>query len=185
MGRIKSSLALGALGFALSGCSIVAPPYTPSLDNIQALKNSGAAPTRVGKFNETGTAVPYPIQLRANTMRSPYGNTWSAYLSEAVTRELTMAGKLSPNADVEISGTLLRNEIDPAISTGTGDVSARFVVKKGDAVRYDQVKSVHREWDSSFAGAVAIPKAVTEYGFTVQALLATLYADPAFLDALK
>ncbi|WP_454764284.1 hypothetical protein [Cupriavidus campinensis] len=185
MGRIKSCLALGALGLALSGCSIVAPPYTPSIDNVQTLKNSGAAPTRVGKFTETGTAVPYPIPLRANTLRSPYGDTWSAYLSEAVTRELTMAGKLSPDADVEISGTLLRNEIDPAISTGTGDVSARFVVRKGDAVRYDRIKSVHREWESSFAAAVAIPKAVTEYGYTVQALLTALYADPAFLDALK
>lgn len=185
MGRIKSSLALGALGLVLSGCSIVAPPYTPSLDNVQALKNSGAAPTRVGTFNETGTAVPHPISLRANSLRSPYGSNWSAYLSEAVTRELTMAGKLSPKADVEISGTLLRNEIDPAIGTGTGDISARFVVRKDNTVRYDQVKSVHREWESSFAGAVAIPKAVTEYGYTVQALLATLYADPAFLEALK
>jgi len=185
LGRIKSCLALGALGLALSGCSVVAPTYVPSIDNVQTLKNSGAAPTRVGKFNETGTAVPYPIPLRANTLRSPYGDTWSAYLSEAVTRELAMAGKLSPNADVEISGTLLRNQIDPAISTGTGDMSARFVVRKDGEVRYDQVKSVHREWESSFAAAIAIPKAVTEYGYTVQALLAALYSDPAFLDALK
>lgn len=185
VGRIKISLALGALGFILSGCSLVAPPYPPSLDNVQTLKNSGAAPTRVGTFAETGPGVKHPISLRANSLVSPYGGTWSAYISEAVTRELTMAGKMSPNADVVISGTLLRNEIDPAIVTASGDVSARFIVKKGETVRYDQVKSVHREWDSSFAAAVAIPKAVTEYGYTVQALLATLYADPAFLEALK
>ena len=185
MGRIKTSLALGALGLVLSGCSVVAPPYPPSLDNVQALKNSGAAPTRVGTFNASGTGLKHPIPLRANSLESPYGGTWSAYLSEAVTRELTMAGKMSSDADVVISGTLLRNEIDPAIVTASGDVSARFVVKKGNTVRYDQIKSVHREWDSSFAAAVAIPKAVTEYGYTVQALLATLYSDPAFLDALK
>ncbi|MCG5262248.1 hypothetical protein [Cupriavidus gilardii] len=185
MGRIKSCLAVGVLGLVLSGCSIVAPAYVPSIDNVQTLKHSGASPTRVGTFNETGSAVPHPISLRGNKLRSPYGNTWSAYLSEAVTRELTMAGKLSPDADVEITGTLLRNEIDPAIGTGTGDMSARFIVRKGGAVRYDKVKSIHREWESSFAGAVAIPKAVTEYGYTVQALLGALYADPAFLEALK
>ncbi|SOY67321.1 conserved hypothetical protein [Cupriavidus taiwanensis] len=185
VGRIKISLALGALGFILSGCSVVAPPYPPSLDNVQTLKNSGAAPARVGTFTESGSGVKHPISLRANSLVSPYGSTWSAYISEAVTRELTMAGKMSPNADVVISGTLLRNEIDPAIVTASGDVSARFIVRKGDTVRYDQVKSVHREWESSFAAAVAIPKAVTEYGYTVQALLAMLYADPAFLDALK
>lgn len=185
VGRIKTSLAFGVLGFILSGCSVVAPPYPPSLDNVQTLRNSGAAPTRVGTFTESGPGVKHPMSLRANSLESPYGGTWSAYLAEAVTRELTMAGKLSPTADVVISGTLLRNEIDPAIVTASGDVSARFVVKKGETVRYDQVKSAHREWDSSFAAAVAIPKAVSEYGYTVQALLATLYADPAFLDALK
>lgn len=189
MGRIVTSLALAALGFAVSGCSMVAPAYSPSVDNIQALRTSGPGPARVGTFTTTpGPATPNPIQLRANTLRSPYGGTggtFSAYLSEAVTRELAMAGRLSPTSDVEVSGTLLRNELDAAIGTGTGDISARFVVRKAGTVRYDQVKSVHREWESSFAGAVAIPKAATEYGYTVQALLALLYADAAFLDALK
>lgn len=186
MGRILSSLALSALAVVVSGCAVVAPAYTPSIDNVQALKGSGAGKARVGAFNAMqGTANPNPIPLRANTMRSPYGGTFSAYLSEAITRELTMAGKLAPDSDIEITGTLLKNQVDPAISTGTGTIEARFVVKKGGAVRYDRVKSAQREWESSFAAAIAIPRAVQEYSISVQTLLANLYADPDFINALK
>jgi hypothetical protein len=186
VGRVVSVLALSALGLVASGCSIIAPNYSPSIDNVQSLKNSGIQPAKIGAFTTAaGPATASPIKLRGHNMRSPYGGSFSAYLSEAITRELTMAGKLSADADVEISGTLLRNEIDPAIGTGTGDIEARFVVRKASVVRYDQVKRAHREWESSFAGGVAIPKAVSEYNYTVQALLGTLYADPAFLDALK
>lgn len=186
MSRISSTLALAALGVVVSGCSMVAPVYPPSIDNVQVLKNSDVQGAKVGAFTSAGgAATPNPIPLRANKLQSPYDGGFSAYLSAAITRELELAGKLSRSADVEISGTLLRNEIDPAIVTASGDIEARFVVRKAGTVSYDQVKSVHREWDSSFAAAVAIPKAISEYGYTVQALLAELYADPAFLNSLK
>lgn len=183
MGRIASLLALSALCLVASGCSIVAPRYSPSIDNVQTLKNSGIQPAKVGQFaTAAGPATASPITLRGHKMRSPYGGSYSTYLSEAITRELSMAGKLSAGADVEITGTLLRNEIDRAIGTGTGDIEARFVVRKASVIRYDQVKRAHREWESSFARGVAIPKAVSEYNYTGQALLGELYADPAFLD---
>lgn len=59
------------------------------------------------------------------------------------------------------------------------------MVRKGDVVRYDQVKTLQHEWESSFAGAIAIPRAQQAYPGLVQRLLAALYADQAFLQALK
>lgn len=64
-------------------------------------------------------------------------------------------------------------------------MEARFVVSKAGTVRYDQVKTIRYEWESSFAGAVAIPRAQQEYPNLVQRLLAILYTDQAFLDALQ
>jgi hypothetical protein len=85
-----------------------------------------------------------------------------------------------------VSGALQKNDINAAgFGTATGDIAARFVVKRGGEVRYDQVKSIHDEWDSSFAGAVAIPRAQQRYPVMVQKLLAALYADPDFVQALK
>ena len=51
--------------------------------------------------------------------------------------------------------------------------------------KYDQVKSIHDVWDSSFMGAIAIPRAQERYPIMVQKLLAELYTDPAFMGALQ
>ena len=72
-----------------------------------------------------------------------------------------------------------------SFSTGHGDIEARFIVKRGGTVRYDGTKSNHSEWDSSFLGAVAIPKGQQAYPTLVQGLLSNLYSDPAFVAALK
>jgi hypothetical protein len=170
-----------------SGCGLVAPQYSASMDNVQLLKGAGDISAKVGKFD----FVPGPgnydsISMRASHMSSPYENSYSAYLTEAIKQELSLAGKLKPETDIEITGALLKNEINVAgLNVGTGDIQARFIVKKGTIVRYDQTKSVHHQWDSSFIGAVAIPRGQQQYPTLVQKLLATLYADRDFLTALK
>ena len=101
-------------------------------------------------------------------------------------QDLELAGKLAPDAKIEISGALQKNDIDiPPVGSGTGDLEVRFVVKRGGETRYDQVKAIHDTWDSSFVGAVAIPRAQARYPIMVQKLLAELYADPAFVEAVK
>ncbi|MGE5467813.1 MAG: hypothetical protein ACM3Y9_10355 [Ignavibacteria bacterium] len=182
---------LGLLGVLVAavmsgGCSIMAPQYSASMENVQRLKDNMPAAAKAGTFTAaTDGKTNDAISLRASSMGSPYG-TYANYLGEAVKQELQMAGKLNPTTDLQISGVLMKNEIDVSgFGTGYGNIEARFVVKKGDVVRYDQLKSVHSEWESSFAGAVAIPRGRDEYGRLVQRLLAALYADKSFLDSLR
>ncbi|MEX3957069.1 hypothetical protein [Trinickia sp. EG282A] len=170
----------------LSACSLVAPPYSPAVDNIQSLKNVTTAHAKIGEFeSRKGAQNPYPVPLRANLLRSPVGGSFGAYLADAMTKELMMAGKLSPQSDVEISATLLQNDIDVGIATGAARLSARFIVTRSGRVRYDQVKSARTQWDSAFAAMIAVPKAREEYPLAVQKLLGELYADPAFLEAIQ
>jgi hypothetical protein len=169
-----------------SGCSMVAPRYSASLENVQKLKDSGAQTTNVGAFESTpGKQNPTSISLRGSSLSSPYDGSYGKYLAEALKQELSLAGKLAADAQIHVSGALQKNDINAGMSTATGDIAARFVVTRGGAVRYDQVKSIHDEWESSFVGAVAIPRAQERYPVIVQKLLAALYADPAFLQALK
>ena len=186
MGR--GSLVL-AMAFALlaSGCSLVAPRYNASLQNVQRIKDVDGQPLKVGEFTSTpGPDNPKSISIRGSSLTSPYDGSFAKYLSEALRQELSLAGKLSGDAQIEVSGALQKNDISiPPVGNGRGDIAARFVLKRNSQVRYDQVKSVHDEWDSSFIGAVAIPRAQNEYPTLVQKLLAELYADPAFQAALK
>jgi hypothetical protein len=186
MGR--SSLVL-AMAFALlvSGCSLVAPRYNASLQNVQKLKDADGQAVTVGEFTSTpGSDNPKSISIRGSSLTSPYDGSFAKYLSESIRQELSLAGKLSADAQLEVSGALQKNDISiPPVGKGRGDIAARFVLKRNAEVRYDQVKSAHDEWDSSFVGAVAIPRAQNEYPTLVQKLLAELYADPAFQAALK
>ncbi|TNC76415.1 hypothetical protein FHI69_15790 [Janthinobacterium lividum] len=169
----------------LSACSTVAPPYTPSMDNIQTLKNSAASQAKVGVFAAQKNADA-PLSMRGSSLASPYAKSYSVYVAEALKQELSMANKLAPDADIEISGTLLQNEFDASgFSTGTAMLEARFIVKKAGEVRYDQIKTASHEWPSSFAGAIALPRAMQEYTVVVQKLLAQLYQDKAFNNSLR
>ncbi len=176
-----------AVTILASGCSHIAPQYSASIDNVQTLKDAGKATAKVGEFaSSKDKGNVNPISIRGSSFSSPYQDSYSNYLAEAIKQELSMAARLAPNADIEVSGTLLKNDLDASgFSTGHAQIEARFIVKKDQQIRYDQVKSARHEWPSSFAGAVAIPRAVQEYPNLVQKLLASLYADQAFINALK
>jgi hypothetical protein len=186
LGRALVLAVLVSSAALASGCSLMAPRYTASLDNVQKLKDGGIAPTKVGTFrSDSGKDNPPSISLRGSSLASPYNASYADYLAEALKQELSMAGKLAPDAQIEVSGVLQKNDISVPIGTGYGDITARFIVTRAGAVRYDQVKSIHDEWESSFVGAVAIPRAQEQYPILVQKLLAAVYADPAFVQALK
>jgi hypothetical protein len=176
-----------AVSLSLVGCAGPAPNYAPSIDNVEALKKIGAKPIKAGVI---GVAAGMPgasaMNLRANTMVSPIGSNYGDYLAAALRQELELAKLHNPQSDIEISGTLLKNNMDVGgVSTAEGQMEARFVVKAGQAVRFDKVKRVEHQWESSFAGAVAIPLAAQNYPVMVQKLVASLLSDPDFVNAIR
>lgn len=184
--RISPAMVLLATVALNSGCALQAPRYTASLENIQKLKDTNTQTVKVGAFTATpGKDNANPISLRGSSLASPYSGSYAEYLAAAIKEDLSLAGKLAPGAQIEVSGALQKNDIDVGVGTGTGYLEARLVVTRSGAVRYDQVKSIHDEWESSFFAAVAIPRAQERYPVMMQKLLAALYEDPAFLDALK
>lgn len=187
MRRVAMLILVTLLVTMVSGCSMMAPQYSASIENVQKLKDGGNIAAKVGKFDSNADqANANPISLRGASLMSPYENSYAVYLVEAIKQELALAGKMNPNVDIEISGVLLKNDIDASgFSTATGDIEAKFIVKKGERVLYSQIKTIHHEWESSFAGAVAVPRAQQEYPRLVQRLLAALYADQDFILALK
>src|SRR5258706_9119129 len=109
--------------FALStGCSLVAPKYSPSLENVQKIKDANIQATRVGSFDFTAAAGnANPISLRGSSLNSPYGNSYANYIAEAVKQELTLARKFAADAPLEVSRPLQKNDVNiPALGKGTG-----------------------------------------------------------------
>lgn len=170
----------------LSGCAMTTPNYPPSIDNIEALKRN-AAPMALGAFTvQAGLAGGTSIGLRGNSMNSSVGSDYAAYLAEALRQELTLAGKLDPRSRITITGLLLKNDIAAGgFTTNSGEIEARFSVSRDGQPRYAKAHRAEMSWESSFAGAVAIPKAQLQYPLMVQKLIGQLLADPEFIAALK
>lgn len=184
-GSIRSPLLGLSMAALVAGCALQAPTYQPSIDNVEAIKKAGVK-ANVGAFSVApGATGGSSISLRGNSMNAPSGD-YAAYLANALKQELTLAGGLDLKASVEVGGVLVKNDIAAGgFSTNSGEIEARFVVRSGSQVRYDAVQRVDLSWDSSFVGAVAIPKAQQQYPVLVQKLIGKLLADPQFLAAVR
>ncbi len=170
-----------------NGCSVVAPKYAVSIHNIESLKAAGDISAAVGKFDSIASDNNRnPIPIRGIVLTSPYDESFGNYISEAIKLEFMFAEKLKPDSNFNITGKLIKNNIDAAgISIGRGDVSVDFIVRHGDLILYHRDKSIHHEWPSSFTGATAIANAINEFNVMIEKLLAKLYADIDFIEAIK
>jgi len=56
-----------------SGCSMMAPRYTASIDSVQKIKDADTQPVKVGEFESipgNGNANPISIRLRPNQLHA-------------------------------------------------------------------------------------------------------------------
>lgn len=175
-----------AAGALISGCATQAPPYPMSIDNAEALKRLPSS-MALGEFTVQANAVgATSIGLRGSKMVSPVGDNYAAYLADALRRELMLAGRLDPKSKLEISGVLLKNDINASgFSTNSGEIEARFIVKREGRQSFAKTKRASLSWQSTLAGGVAIPRAIQQYPMMVQMLLAELLADADFQTAVK
>lgn len=183
---VRVRVAIIVVGSALlAACAARAPNYTTSPSSTQALQSAKVQPAKVGEFTADPGAANKSIALRASTMEAPQGS-YAAYLADAVKTELDLVKLYSATSGTEISGVLIKNEMNTGLAvTGNGTIQARFVVRRDGVVRYDKTKLAQIEWDSNFIGAIAIPRAQQEYSRLVQKLVGDFFSDPDFVAALK
>lgn len=185
--RNVCTAAMLAVSMFMVGCAGPAPNYAPSIDNVESLKKSGVEAAKLGAIS-TNTDLPggKAMSMRGNTMVSPVGTHFGDYIAAALRQELELAKLFNAQSNLEISGVLLRNNIDAGgISTNAGQIEVRFMVKRAGDVRFDKVKRIEQKWESSFAGAVAIPLAMNNYPVMVQKLIGELVNDADFIKALR
>ncbi len=100
--------------------------------------------------------------------------------------ELDLARRLDPNALIEITGALLKNEISAdGLARNSGEIEPRFVVRRDGQAKFDKVMRGATEWEGSFLGCIAIPRAQQQYPVLVQRLLQSLYSDAQFQSAIR
>jgi hypothetical protein len=184
---MKKLFGLTLLLFFITGCSTIAPRYNTDFNNISQMRREKLNPVKVGSVTKDLTAkedVEY-LSIRGTTYESPNG-TFTAYIEEALKQELEDARLLNSTSQIEVSGVLLKNMLDGSgFSIGVAEIAVRFVVRKSGEVKYEKIKTARHTWESSFAGAIAIPKAKQNYPIVVQKLIGSLFSDPEFVSVLR
>lgn len=173
-----------ALSLFITGCSLQAPPYQASLENVQTIKRAKIEQINVG--NITSTKELNSISLRGSSMYSPINKSYGLYLSKALEEELKLAKLWSGVSATVITGEILTNDIDVSgFSEGTGEASAKFIITRDNKVIFDKVISANHTFESSFMGPIAIPNAQASYVDLVQKLIKNLFEDEDFISVLK
>jgi hypothetical protein len=184
---LRHVFAAGLCAVVLSGCSsLVAPPYSADYDVLDGLKKTPLAKVAVAPVRPTDAAAPVnKITLRGANLVGPKG-TFAAYLEDALIEDLRELSVYDAGAAVLLQATILKNDIDVSgLSVGTGRMDVALSVTRGGVPLLNKTYTAATQFESSFAGAVAIPRGQSEYGALVRKLLSSIYADPEFKAALK
>lgn len=183
------SVARGALIAALlplAGCVQHLPPPGASVDQVMALRAAPLVAVAVDPFRAGGSAARKDegFAVRDVVIKPPKGQKWSGWLRDGLAAQFDAIGKLDPNSPVHIDGELTANEGGENFDDGRARLSARFRVIRNGQPRYDKVKTVRSEWNSSVIGVIAYMEAERNYSGLYARLLDELIADPDFRGAI-
>ena len=182
-------LAIIFLGMGLVGCaSVKLPPPTAKAETVQALRFANLSSASVGDFRladgKKSNMDTVLGGLRGSTLTAASGS-FSQHLKDEIVTALKAADLYDEQSPIRIEGRLTESMVDAAIKTGSARLAARFIINRGSRRVYNRELSVESSWPSAFAGAVALPKAVNEYGALYKKLTDKLFSDKKFQTALK
>lgn len=178
---------ISILSLTLVACGTVpAPKYQPSKENIEKIKTLEKS-VDIGKFElKQSNVAKDVISIRAINMNSPYGTSFSDYLENALRLDFSLAEKLSEKSDLTMSGAILKNDLDGSgINVGTGIAEVEVKINKGGNSLMRKIYTQEHQWESSFMGAEAIPKAMQQYPILIEKLIYKIVSDPDFNKATK
>lgn len=179
-----------SLLFLLSGCTLKPGLYTPDFNGINELKELNIRPMAVVQPSYQNQWAAYQaveeIKIRGSKLISPYGGTFAEYLKASLEEHLKSAQLYDKDSDISLSAILLKNEVNAnGFIVGKADISANFTLRQDGKIIYEKIHTIHHEWDSSLAAAVAVPNALANYPIAIRKLIDSLMSDKEFIRAVK
>lgn len=171
----------------LPGCATFQPPsYSPDYETLDNLKKLNLAKLSVESFRpKDPKAAVNNISLRGGSMKAVEG-AFSTYIENAIRSDMKEVGIFDPAANLKLDATVIKNDIDiSGISKGSGTLAVKLLITKNGTTTLNKEYSTTTQFESSFAGAVAIGIGQREYPNLVRSFLKNVYNDPEFLNAIK
>lgn len=177
MERIIMSLVIALL---VSGCSTYATSrYSPSTDNIMALKKMRPATVNVGKFTASEPDKSSTHCRLVGPIATPDDEPFSEYIKKAFTDELKLAELYSPESSILITGNL--DEVDSSSQLGMWNLKLTLISSTGArSTTHDQFS-----FSTGYFGEAACNQTAQAFVPAVQDLLKKAIASPDFQRLIK
>ncbi|MGB5919261.1 hypothetical protein [Arcobacter sp.] len=184
--KIKNLFFLISILFFITGCSFKGYEYKGNLNIVNDLNDKNLNQVDVVKVSNNGIKNDTSLPLRAVSMTSPYGDSFSDYISSSLKSQLSLNNLYNSKSNIKIYTKLLKNEVDIwGFSTASYDLSAQFVIRKDDTLLYDKVIQVKHQFPSHFVGQIAIENGMRNYPIVVKKLITKFLSDENALEVLK
>jgi hypothetical protein len=163
----------------LVGCSTYqVPKYAVSVQNADAFRALGGAKITVASFTGGEEAAKTEFKCRlVGPIQTPTGETYAAYVQQALTDELKVAGLYAEDAKIKVQGNLSHIDLSSAIGGGHWDLT--LVVTVGGEPSFTVTRSY--TFESSFVAEKACALSSQAFLGAVQDLMNALAKDPAFV----
>lgn len=161
--------------FAVSGCSTYAVPrYSPSVENVTALRTAKGTQVNVGPFAAKGREASSITCRAVGPIKTPDGEPFSQYIRKAFISDLTLAEVYSAAAPVTLTGTV--DKVDFSSTSGGWVLALTVASSNGKSVHVDETY----DFSSSFFGETACNQTAQAFMAGVQDLIGKLVRDPGF-----
>lgn len=168
----------------ISACANVSPRYGVSANNVEKLRELSASGSTHFSVAQFSTFKP---GLRSITCRGvapvepPDGQTYEAFIQEALTTELKLAGIYAPESPVKLEAKLDDIDFNSNIGAGQWTIGMTFSAKGIDPFR---VNSTYR-FSTNWIGDIACQQVATAFPAATQDLIAQIIAHPDFKALIK
>jgi hypothetical protein len=184
---IKTIVTLCILLFVITGCTVKSPVYKIDNNLANSLNDYNLNSSAVSKDEgEVLNKSMNELSLRAATMISSYGNSYSDYVFNSLRQQLSQNNLYNPNSDIMIKTKLLKNNVDIwGFSVGNYDLIVNFKIFKNNIVLYDKNIESNHSFPSHFIGNIAIENAINNYPLAVQKVIAKFLIDSETIKILE
>ena len=90
---LSNKLVILGLVVFTTGCTSIAPNYQPDINTANEMKDHELSRMQTGKFRVSNNEL-NKLSIRATTLVSPYNNSYSEYLKNAIIEQLRLADLL-------------------------------------------------------------------------------------------
>jgi hypothetical protein len=163
----------------ISACANVTPRYGVSANNVEKLRElseSGSNRLSVAQFSTFEPGLK-SITCRGVVPIEPSdGQTYEAFIQDALTTELKLAGIYAPESPIKLKAKLENINFDSAIGIGKWIIDLTLSAEGVDSFK---VNSTYR-FSTNWIGDIACQQVATAFPAATQDLIAQIIAHPAF-----